>query len=186
MLVQVTRLTVTVGVLVLTLAHAARAQEIASNFDQLRVLVKPGDILTLTDDAGNEFKGRLLELSSSSLAVLTGKQRRELTVDEIQQITRPQHGDAGTGAKWGAAAGAGFGMLMISTQFPSGRCYDCAGYLVGSGLMFGGIGAGLGAAFAASATHQQLVFNKAGTPMKLTVSPLVSRERQGVLMSLRF
>jgi len=77
-------------------------------------------------------------------------------------------------------------MLMISTQFPSGRCYDCAQALLISGLFCGGAGAGIGAAIAASTTHEQLVFNKAGRPLKLTVSPLVSRERQGVLMSLRF
>jgi hypothetical protein len=186
MLVQSARLRVLLSAVVLALAHVANAQDIASNFDQLRVLVRPGDTLTFTDEAGNEFKGRLLELSSSLLAVRTGNKRRELTVDEIQRITRPQHGDAGTGALWGAGVGAGFGMLMISTQFPSGRCSDCAGYLFSSGLVFGGIGAGLGAAFAAGSTHQQLVFNKAGTPLKLTVAPLVTRERQGVLASLRF
>jgi hypothetical protein len=58
--------------------------------------------------------------------------------------------------------------------------------VISSGLILGGIGAGLGAAFAAGSTHQQLVFNRAGTPLKITVAPLVGRERQGMLMSLRF
>src|SRR5262249_32175539 len=146
MLVQSTRLTVLLGAFVLVLAQVAQAQEIASSFDQLRVLVKPGDTLTLTDEGGKEFKGRLLELSSTSLAVLTGNQRRELTVDEIQRITRPQHGDAGAGAMWGAGVGAGFGVLVIAMNSPSGRCYDCAQWMLFSGLTFGGIGAGLGAA----------------------------------------
>jgi hypothetical protein len=186
MLVPSTRRTVLLGALVLALADIAHAQEIASSLDQLRVLVRPGDTLTLTDEAGREFKGKLLELSTTSLAVQTGNQRRELTVDDIQRITRPQHGDAGLGAAWGAAVGAGFGVLVIAMNSPSGRCYDCAQWMLFSGLTFGGIGAGLGAASAAATTHQQLVFNKAGTPLKLTVAPIVSRERQGVLASLRF
>jgi hypothetical protein len=186
MLVQSTRRTALLGALVLALAHVAQAQEIAGNFDQLRVLVKPGDSLTVTDEAGKEFKGRLLELSSTSLAVLTGNQRRELTVQDIQRITRPQHGDVGAGAMWGTAVGAGFGVLVIAMNSPSGSCYDCAQLMLLSGLTFGGVGAGLGAASAAATTHQQLVFNKTGTPLKLTVAPFVSRERQGVLASLRF
>ena len=55
-----------------------------------------------------------------------------------------------------------------------------------TGLMLGGVGAGIGAGFAASVTYQQLVFDKAGARVKLTVAPLVSRERQGVLVSLRY
>jgi hypothetical protein len=53
-------------------ATAADAQEIAGSFDQLRVLVKPGDTVTLTDSTGNETRGKILTLSSTSLALSVG------------------------------------------------------------------------------------------------------------------
>jgi hypothetical protein len=167
---------------------AAPAQEVASTLDQLRVLLRPGDTVRVTDDAGQEFRATILELSSTSLALLRSGQRRDLTVDGIQRITRSQHGDLAAGAKWGFGTGAGFGVLMTALAISSydGRCNGCAPYVIAAGAVYGGIGAGIGVAIAAASTHQQLVFNKAGTPLKLTMAPLLSRERQGVLVSLRF
>ena len=59
------RLTPAILILVVV-ATTGEAQELASSFGQLRVLVKPGDQVSLTDRAGQEVRGRIAELSSSS------------------------------------------------------------------------------------------------------------------------
>ena len=66
------------------------AQELASWFDQLLVLVKPGDTVSVTDGTGRETGGTISALSSSSL---------ELTVDGSRRAswkaTRGRYGNAG-------------------------------------------------------------------------------------------
>lgn len=56
----------TVALLIL-IASSAQAQELAGNFDQLRVLAKPGETLTVTDSAGQRIREKLKFLSPSSM-----------------------------------------------------------------------------------------------------------------------
>jgi hypothetical protein len=53
--------------------------------------------------------------------------------------------------------------------------------------MFAGIGAGVGAGIGASLTTRELVYSRGkGAPAKVTISPIVDRDRKGVRMALRF
>jgi hypothetical protein len=54
---------------VFCLVGPAHAQQLAATFDQLRVLVKPGDMLTITDTAGRKVQGRVSEVTPSMLAL---------------------------------------------------------------------------------------------------------------------
>jgi hypothetical protein len=62
------RLLIMSGALVLV-ASAAQAQEIAGNFDQLRVLVKPGDTVQIKDNTGQEIRGQVLDLSPAAIRI---------------------------------------------------------------------------------------------------------------------
>ena len=58
-------------------AGAAWAQPAVSSFDQLAAKVKVGDTVYVTDATGLEYKGRISDLSASSLALLIRDKRRE-------------------------------------------------------------------------------------------------------------
>jgi hypothetical protein len=182
MRVQPARLAAALSLLLFPIG--AQAQEIASTLDQLRVLIRPGDNLTVTDATGVELRGKVFELSSASLVMEKRGQRREFSGDDIRRITQPHHADLGTGARWGFGVGAGFGLLAMAAVY--GNCRGCGAFAIANTVMFGGVGAGIGVGIAASITDQRLIYARPGLPVKVAVAPLIDRERQGVRVSLRF
>ena len=72
------RLLVMSGAIAL-MTSMAQAQDIPSSFDQLRVVVKPGDTVILTGSSGGVMQGRILDLSSATLALQVDGQRREFS-----------------------------------------------------------------------------------------------------------
>jgi hypothetical protein len=83
------------------------AQELAGSFDQLRVLVKPGDTVRVTDSRGQEVRGSIANLSPSSLALQAGEGRRTFLETDIAAIHQRRNDSLANGAKWGFAVGAG-------------------------------------------------------------------------------
>ena len=80
---------------------ATSSQELAGSFDQLRVLVKAGDTVRVTDSAGEEVRGTLTDLSSSSLALRVGGTRRTFLETDITAIHQRRNDSLANGAKWG-------------------------------------------------------------------------------------
>ena len=71
----------TIGVVCVLLCAggtSVHAQEIASSFEQLAVLVKPGDKITLVDATGLETNGRIGKLSADALILVTSSGSRQL------------------------------------------------------------------------------------------------------------
>src|SRR5262245_12708108 len=91
----------------------ARAQGIATSFEALQKLVKPGDTLVITTADGKRSTGRLGDLTPSSLTILMREADREgrmafvpkpaLSERDVRQI-RIEHRDSNwDGALWGGA-----------------------------------------------------------------------------------
>ena len=87
--------------LVAVTASPAAAQELAGSFDQLRVLVKPGDTIRVTDDAGQEARGTIAALTSTSLELLVAGNRRNFLESDVRTIRHRCSDPLGNGAKWG-------------------------------------------------------------------------------------
>jgi hypothetical protein len=64
----VNRLWIVSVLLVIGISVESSAQQ-ATSFDQLQLLVKPGDNIYVTDTAGNTTKGRISELSASTIGL---------------------------------------------------------------------------------------------------------------------
>jgi hypothetical protein len=172
-------------VLLMAGAPMVQAQEVASSFDQLRVLLKRGDTVSVTDSAGHEITGRIADVSSSLLGVLVGDSRRDLVESEVRTIRQPRHGSLATGAKWGFGIGAAFGAIAILAN--GSNCSGCSALIPLTATVFGGIGCGIGVGISASMISQQVIFSKPTTSSaSVTVTPLVTRERQAMLVSMRF
>lgn len=167
---------VILAVLVVFVAGRAQAQELAGTLDQLRVLVKPGEQLTVTDTAGKSLRGRLTQLDDSSLVLEDGKHTYRFGTVDIERISRRGGDSVGNGASIGLAIGAVFGAgVAISV----GETL----YAIPAGLVYGGLGAGIGVGIDALIRGQRLVYVRSKTTLSL--APIISRERKGVMLTLQ-
>ena len=169
---------------VLATAPAAEAQNLAGSFEQLQVLVKPGDTISVTDTTGRELKGQITSLSSSSLDLRVQGASRALSENEITTIRQDRQDSVADGAKWGLGIGAGLGLAAgIAIASGDGNASALIPILA---LVYGGIGAGVGAGVDALMLRNQVIYYKPSNSARLTFSPLVTRERKGVQFSFGF
>lgn len=179
--ISFTQPTLLAVVFLASLGSAAGAQSPATSFGQLRALVKAGDVVTVTDNAGDIVKGRIVDVSPNRLTIVDGR-LRDFAVADVRRIAQQRHASLGKGAAWGAGFGAGMALLMSGYDFSSYR----APYAYVIGLKFGALGAAAGAGLAAATIGEHVIFANPANGTNLTLTPLVDRERRGVRMSVRF
>ena len=146
-----------VGLLVTVPAAATEAQELAGSFEQLRVLVKPGDTVRVTDSSGQEARGPIVDLSATSLSLRVGGDRRTFLERDIAAIHQRRHDSLANGAKWGFAVGAGLGVLagaVVASEYKDGGGV----FIPLLALTYGGMGAGVGAGLDAMHSSDQVIF----------------------------
>lgn len=95
---------------------AGAAQTVASSFDELQNVLKTGETVSVTDDSGRRTKGKVVDLSASSLVLLVGRkdQSRVFTVDGTTKIVRHDSLDNGVLIGLGAGAASGWGWLRAA------------------------------------------------------------------------
>jgi hypothetical protein len=167
----------------------AGAQGVASSFDQLSVLVKPGDKISVVDVTGRETDGRIGTLSRDALTLVTEAGPRVLAEADVGKIRQRRGDPLRNGAIIGAAAGGSFGLTML-WLVESGRFGDGGGVQPGSvvtGLMyFTGIGAAIGVGMDALIARRQVIYQKPAGGSKVSVSPLFGHGRRGAAVSIKF
>lgn len=165
----------------LAIATAAHAQ----SFEKLSERIKPGQTVIVVDRSGAEVRGRLTSISASELVVDYGRGRipdptltssRTFAVADVQQVLKPGH--LWDGAIKGAAIGAIPAIVNVAID-----CYDCnegpfAVFSIGVGAA---AGLGLDALFG-----PKTVYRGNASPPRVSVAPLVGRERKGIAASIRF
>ena len=166
-------------------ASAVQAQEVAGNFDQLRVLLKAGEAVRVTDSSGQQIRGQLLDLSPTSLSILSKGVRRELAASDVDLVTASRHGSLATGAKWGLGTGASVGGFLALMAFNNHCSAECWGYVVGASLVYAGVGAGIGVGVSALTTSQHIIFARSGSSNRtLSFAPIVDANRKGATLNV--
>lgn len=163
------------------------AQGVASSFDQLGVLVKPGDKISVVDVAGREVEGRIGILSRDALVLSTAAGMRELDEADVAKIRQRRGDSLKNGAIIGAVAGTSYGLagLTLSAMMSDGGDVNKVGAATGV-LFCTGIGAAIGVAIDALITRRQVIYQKPSGGSRVDVSPLVGHEQRGVAVSVRF
>ena len=165
-------------------ATSAQAQELAGTFEQLRVLVKAGDTVTVTDTAGRPVRGKLINLSSSSLSLNVSGTNREFQRADVNQITKRGSDSLKNGALIGMAVGGSLAAVGVALMAAGGEAD--AGLMAGAALIYSGIGAGIGVGVDALIEGQRVIYANPGSPAaRLSVVPVLRGPRKGVLVSLR-
>jgi hypothetical protein len=162
------------------------AQEPARSFDALPALVKAGDTVTVFDTSGRAIKGTITAISPSSVALRWKDGGTSLAQGDVTRMTRRKRGSIGKGAAWGLGIGTAVGLGVWGGRLVHGSLCECSsGIEGGSVALFAAAGTGMGIAIAARA-RDQVVFSRSGAASRLTVAPLVSRARQGLLITYGF
>ncbi len=176
---------VTICLLVAAAAPPVGAQELASTFDQLSVLVKPGDTVSVTDETGRETRGTIAVLSTSSLELMVAGSRRSFLEGQTRTIRHRRSDSLKNGALWGVGIGAGLGLTTLidteeSPALPAGEA-------VGATLVFAGLGAAVGVGLDALFRSNAVIYSRPGrASASLTLSPVLIRGGAGALLSLGF
>lgn len=165
------------------IATAAQAQQAADSFDQLRGLVDVGDTVTVSDTLGQRITGAIAAVSSSALELQVGNTRRNFSEADVRSISQRRHGDVARGTRRGFFIGEG---IAVVSAVACAAVDDCAvnWWLVAFG---GAGGAGIGATVSALRTREHVVYVKPVIrSTTFRISPLVTDDRKGVFVVLRF
>ena len=175
-----TPLILTLLLLIAVAAPSASAQT-ASSFEQLVLLVGSGERVTVTDSAGREQTGSIVDLSPSALTLRTNGARHEFRAESVRTISWLRPDPLRQGALIGFAAGAATALALF---FPHGD-WSGTGKAVFLGL-FAGAGMGMGAGVDAMIPTRQVVFRSPTAARRLTVAPVLTSNRKGLAVSIGF
>jgi hypothetical protein len=166
------------------IAQTTAAQGIAGSFEQLQVLVSPGDTVTVMDATGVETKGTIAALSSSTLTLLAEGTQRELSENEITTIKRLRTDSLANGALYGAAGGVAFATTGLIIFAGEGLDASEAVAVLGA---YAAIGTGIGVAVDALIRRQHVIYQRQpASGLQLGIAPWLTRQQKGVLLTLRF
>ena len=177
-------LVVMVSCLVVLAATATvEAQGIANSFTELRLLVRPGDTVSVTDTTGREVTGKIAELSPSSLALVVSGRRRDLREVDVTTIRQRRGDSLQNGALIGMCIGGGLVLAAVAAADDA----DLGGWGVAMTVTYAGIGAGVGAGVDALIVTRQVIYEQPPAQgARLRISPILTAERKGALVSIRF
>lgn len=174
---------VAAAVLVALAGGRADAQELATELRQLRVLVKPGDLLTVIDVSGRRVQGRLTQLDDVRMVLEIGdKQTRQFDGAMVNSVEKHGGDSLKNGALIGLVSGSIFGIIG-GIAYASEYDTNYAGWAITEGLVYGGIGAAIGTGIDALIQGRRVIYAKSQTTV--SVAPLIGRDRRGVLFTLR-
>lgn len=168
-------------------AAPASAQEVASTLNQLAVLVKPGDSITLVDVNGRTMRGRVASLSDDLLRLQISDGLLQLGEQEVATITQRRSDSLTNGALIGAASGAAyFAVIMaIFSHYNDGGDVIVPTAITGGAMMVG-LGAAAGAGIDALIARRQVIFRAKGGAGRVQFAPLVGNGRRGATVTVRF
>jgi hypothetical protein len=136
---------------------------VAMSFDQLAVLVRPGNTVTLTDASGSEVYGRIETLSSSALSLAIDGTRRDFLATDVVEIRQRRGDSLANGAKWGFGIGVGLFALAIA------GCDECRPTSAGeyaltafAGGLYGALGTGIGVGIDALKRGEPTIYRRPG------------------------
>ena len=177
----------------------ARAQLIATSFEELPMTLQQGETIQVTTASGDTLKGDVLQVSSSGLDLRIRTPRpegntpaatqRRLLENDVRQIVREHRDSLWNGTVVGLAVAALPGIVTIAWGLGAAdEGYSTGAEIAGAGIVMLGIGAGIGAAVDASLHRRTTVYLRPATQRssRLSMAPLLARTAGGVRVSFRF
>ena len=162
---------------------SAEAQTVARSFEELKGIVKAEETVIVTDTRGRRIKGALLAVDDDSLSLATDGRAQTFARSDVRTV-RVADG-LGNGALIGAGAGLGAALGVLAIV-GSGDGYVLPSAKAGAPLLLSGIGALAGVLLDRAHEGGRVLYVSPGQTAVLVVSPLLEKDRQGVLVAVRF
>jgi hypothetical protein len=164
----------------------AAAQQVSS-FEQLQVLVKPGDTVTVTDMTGTTTKGKIESVTAESLRLSANDIVREFSQKDARLVQHRKSDSLKNGAIIGAVTGGGAAAVMVGVLCAAFGDCPVAG-VVGYIGAFAAVGAGAGVGVDALITSRHTLYQSPGTAAlnRFQVKPLISADKKGAAVSFSF
>ena len=156
----------------LEILNLSRAQSIA--FSDLRARLKPGDRVYVTDTTGKQATGRLVDIGPSAVRVRVEGTERAWAAAEVTELGRRSDSPFMGGSFMGLGIGVGLAVLPAVAFRETGPIL--------TGAMFGyGIGVGIDALI-----RHRVPLYWAPFQQRVSVAPILTREKQGARIAFRF
>ena len=139
--------------------------------------VKSGLKVSVVDDRGSSVEGRIQEVSDQSVRLAVRGGSRDMAIENIVRIERPD--TVKNGALIGFAVGMGTG-LVATLSDPQG-----GGVLVSRTLGNGVICAGIGALIDAAQDHRRTLYERGPRP-QAGLRPIIGRHVRGVAATVEW
>lgn len=172
---------------VVSMPTTARAQPVAHSFAELAGVVAVGQTVTVTDGAGAETKGRVTQISPTSLELAFDTATRSFAESEVRLIQQQYRDSLLNGALIGSLVTVGVPLVIAAVVCASGEECDWSGETAAVFAVYAGAGLGIGALVDLAVTEKKTIYVP-GEPPKPSVSlvPFVGSDRKGVRVALRF
>ena len=167
----------------------------AQSPDAIREKVKDGDKVTITDERGRSFSGRIGGISGDTVTLLKGDKRTELPLAQVLKIDRPKD-PVWNGALLGLGVGAAVGLWQAryDEDYYQGddpfcgvgffdNCTDPAPSKTTYAIGWGVVGALVGAGVDGLIHRGDRTIYRRGSASKITLAPLAGRGRRGAAVS---
>jgi len=168
----------TLAVLVSLVPSPAPAQTVATSFDELRQVLKNGQTVVVTDANGQRTKGKVRNVSVSppSLVVLVPEARTmaEGTVAEIRTTDSLRNG---------GIIGGGIGLALAMWDYFIDPSEPGNAAIISVAI---GLGTAIGVVVDTLVGGGKVLYRSRQQTPRLTLSPIAAKDRQGVLISVRF
>jgi hypothetical protein len=162
----------------------AYAQRIPRSFEQLQVLVKAGDSITVATATGEELAGRIVTLTATELVIMTGSGPRSFQAGDLLRI-RQRRGDSLANGIW-TGVGIGVGLAVLGAASDDSDFFG-AGFWIFAGGAYAAMGAGIGAGVDALIRRTYVIYDSTPIPgSSISVAPLVGTRRIGAAVAWRF
>jgi len=162
-------------------SRQAFAQDEASQVDpafvQLQNALKVDDTLTITSDNGNKVQGRLIETTGDHILLRVKNGQQRFAAPQIVKVGKRKNGVL-LGAIIGAGASIPFALAVSSYSYNEGGSPSAAFIPIMMGL---GIGTGIDALLPSTRT----MYDR-NSQRRVTVSPVIDRDRMGGRITLKF
>jgi hypothetical protein len=178
--------------IVLIAPALAVAQEPVTSFEQLRMRLKPGDRVWVTDAKGREVEGRIQRVWADALTVDTDPSTT-FPARDVSLIREARPDSLWNGTLIGLGVGGGLASAWCLAAAAADSPSVSAGVECAEGfIVFGGLGTLLGLVIDAAAPGKGLVVYRApgasGAPghARLSIAPVITPRTKGVALSFSF
>ena len=155
-----------------------------TNAESIRTRVKDGQKVSITDDQGQEFKGRIGTVAADGLRMLVDGKSVDVAYDRIVRIDHP-HDSLANGALIGFGVGAAMGLAAIAADSGCDPVVigcsepDAGGYVAGT-LLLGGLGTAVGVGIDALIHHDREIYRRGAGAQATATLALGHRALGGV------